>query len=181
MTIISGIWPFVEKLSILFSFLAAIFAFWSWLKLRQQNNKIIEIAEGSPEIETLAEQIDFHSKVNSLNPIALAVSLIPTVSSIKNDVEIFLKFQHWKMKIEELTMDGINNKNDLMDYCNNLRRMKRVLSAKGVTELHLFIQGPVMAGVIAGAIFDNWVPIKLYHKPTPSHPQIYEYWMPLIK
>jgi hypothetical protein len=85
------------------------------------------------------------------------------------------------MKIEELIMDGINTRTDLIDYVNKLRELKRTLSAEGTTELLLFIQGPVMSGVLAGAVFDNWIPVKLYHKPTPPKPQIYEYWMPILK
>lgn len=30
------------------------------------------------------------------------------------------------------------------------------------------------------SIFDDWIPVKLYHKPTPAPPYLYEYWTPFL-
>lgn len=84
------------------------------------------------------------------------------------------------MPIEELNMNGINSPKDLEAFVNALREKRRYLEAAGFTELHLFIAGPVQAGTIIGSMYRNWIPVKLYHKPSPAPPQVYEYWMPLI-
>jgi hypothetical protein len=85
------------------------------------------------------------------------------------------------MDIVELNMNGINNKGDIENFVNELRKKRRLFEALQATEIHLFIAAPVVAGIMVGAIFDNWIPVKLYHKPQPAPPSIYEYWMPLIK
>jgi hypothetical protein len=113
-------------------------------------------------------------------PVAFALSLVPSSESIKRVVDQFLQFQGWEMPVEELNMNGINNAKDLEAFVNALREKRRHFEVMGCTELHLFIQGPVQAGTIIGGIFRNWIPVKLYHKPSPQPPQIYEYWMPLI-
>lgn len=72
------------------------------------------------------------------------------------------------MPIEELTMDGIKCTTDLEQLVNSLREKRRYFEAIGCTELHLFIQGPVQAGTIIGSLYRNWIPVKLYHRPTPQ-------------
>ncbi len=71
------------------------------------------------------------------------------------------------MEIEELNMNGINSRDDLEEFLNRLREKKRFFDAQGITELHLFIAAPVQAGVLVGGVFDNWIPVKLYHRPQP--------------
>lgn len=121
-----------------------------------------------------------HEGIKSAKPVAFALALIPTSDSIKGSVEIFLRTQGWEMPIEELNMDGINNPKNLETFLNSLREKRRLFDISGFTEIHLFIAGPVQAGTIIGSLFRNWIPVKLYHKPSPSPPQVYEYWMPLI-
>ena len=84
------------------------------------------------------------------------------------------------MPIEELNMPGLYSAQDLETFVNLLREKKRFIDASRHTEVHLFIAGPVQAGTIIGALYDNWIPVKLYHKPTPPPPSVYEYWMPLL-
>jgi hypothetical protein len=59
-------------------------------------------------------------------------------------------------------------------------KLNKYFAPVGCTELHLFIQGPVQAGTIVGSLYRQWIPVKLYHRPAPQQPQIYEYWMPLL-
>jgi hypothetical protein len=84
------------------------------------------------------------------------------------------------MPIEELTMDGIKSAADLTQLVNSLREKRRYFESIGRTELHLIIQGLVQAGTIIGNVYRHWIPVKLYHRPTPQQPQVYEYWMPLL-
>ena len=52
---------------------------------------------------------------------------------------------------------------NIHEHIERLSKIKYNFQAEGVMELHLFIKGPVMMGTIIGAIFDNWITVKLYH------------------
>ena len=131
-------------------------------------------------LKNFAELLSQHEGVKSAQPVAFALSLIPTSESIKGSVQTFLRSQKWDMPIEELNLDGLNSPEDLERFINALREKRRAFDDLGYTEIHLFIAGPVQAGTIIGSLFRNWIPVKLSHKPTPAPPQIYEYWMPLL-
>lgn len=118
--------------------------------------------------------------VTTARPLALAICLLPSLRSIKGDVEGYLDGKGWAMPVEELTMPGLNDANDIALFIAGLRRKKQAIQDAGYTEVHLFIAGPIIAGVAVGGIFDNWKPIKLYHKASNTPAQTYEYWMPLI-
>jgi hypothetical protein len=109
------------------------------------------------------------------------LSLTPQSGSIENAVKTFLKTQGWDMPIEEINMDGIKGREGVLNFINEVKKKKRFIEGAGYTEVHLFISGPVQAGTLLGAFLDNWLPVKLYHKPTPAPPQFYEYWAPLFK
>jgi SMODS-associated and fused to various effectors sensor domain len=137
--------------------------------------------EQTPSTEDYGSRVKTHEGVKSANPMALAISLIPKSATIKGQVETFLAAKGWKMKMEELNMDGINNSSDLQQFLWSLREKRRLLDELQATEVHLFYAGPVAGAILLGAMFDHWVPVKIYHKPTPPPPEIYEYWMPLMK
>ncbi len=174
-------WTSFGRADNIIGILTALFSGYAAVKLRQQSKRLRELAERSPRIENIKELNTTHAGVNSSAPVAFAVSLIPNSDSIKNSVQTFLDFKGWKMPIEELNMDGIKNSDDLEDFINRLRVAKRLFDAQNFTEIHLFIAGPVQAGVLVGAMFDNWKSVKLYHKPQTPPPHVYEYWMPLTK
>ncbi|MCI0392598.1 MAG: SAVED domain-containing protein [Acidobacteria bacterium] len=161
--------------------LAALFSAYTAWRLRLQNKRLIEIAHNAPPIEDFPQLIKAYEGVITSHPVALAISLLPNNESIRQDVETFLRYQNWEMDVEELNMNGLKNQADFESFINQLREKRRVFDAEGHTEIHLFIAGPVQAGVLVGAMFDNWRPVKLYHKPQNPPPQIYEYWMPLTK
>ncbi len=150
-----------------------------WLVWRQERRLRAQVREKAL-LANFADLRAQHEGIKSVKPVAFALSLIPTSDSIKGSVETFLRSQGWQMPIEELNRDGLNNAADLEAFINALREMRRYLEAAGYTEIHLFIAGPVQAGAIIGAVLRNWIPVKLYHKPTPAPPQVYEYWMPLL-
>jgi hypothetical protein len=86
------------------------------------------------------------------------------------------------MDTDEITMQGIKDTDDIELFLQRLKEKRFKFEIEGRTEIHLFIQGPVMAGVLVGTMFSNWKPVKLYHRPTnPGVPSIYEYWCPLTK
>ena len=175
------IWDFLGRTDIVFGLLATIFSGFAALKLRQQSKRLKELAKATPHMENFKEQVNYHAGVKTTNPKAFALSLIPRGESIKEAVKTFLNSQGWKMDVEELNMNGINNKADLEFFINELRKKRRLFDAQCVTELHLFVAGPVMAAALTGAMFDNWIPVKLYQKPQPPPPNVYEYWGPLLK
>lgn len=170
---------FVSNFIGIVTFLAAVYSAWRlWRQDRQLREKI---SKTTPKVEEYAQQVELHRGVQTRKPVAFALSLIPKADSIRNSVQEFLNLQNWKMPIEELNMDGIQSDADRERFVNALRVKRRLFDEQGVTEIHLFFAGPVSAAVLVGAALDHWVPIKLYHKPTPPPPQFYEYWMPLMK
>ena len=157
-----------------------MFAAGSFVLLWRQNRRLRELVKLTPRVENFAELRKVHDGVKSSAPVAFALSLIPVGDSIKSQVETFLRHQGWKIPIEELNLNGINNPEDLEGFINALREKRRFFEASGFTEIHIFIAGPVQAGTIIGSIFRNWIPVKLYHKPNPAPPQVYEFWAPLV-
>lgn len=181
MNIWDMLWDFLNKSASLLTILTVLFSGFAALKLYQQSKRAREIAQKAPPVKNFKERIKYHEGIQTSHPAALALSLISTSVSIKADVQRFLDSMGWKMKIEELTMQGINGPDDLETFVNELRKKRFELEAEQVTEIHLFIAGPLVAATIVGAVLDNWIPVKLYHKPSPPPPSVYEYWMPLLK
>lgn len=171
----------LEPLEILISLITMFFAGYTSLKLYRQNKQLKDLAKVFPKIDNFQDTIKYYEGKQTVNPVALALSLVPHASSIRNDVEQFLSTSSLAMDIEEIKMDGINNTDDIEKFLNELREKRNLFDLQGRTEVHLFVQGPVVAGVLIGSMFDNWKPIKLYHKPIRSIPAIYQYWCPLVK
>lgn len=163
------------------SFIIMIFAGYASFRLLMQNRRLKELARSAPKIEGFQNMITSYEGVQTLNPIALALSLVPHSPSIKKDVEIFLNVMGWKMEIVEINMPGINPPKDIEILINQLREKRYLFDLQGNTEVHLFLQGPLVSGIILGAIFDNWKPVKLYQKPKEPVPAVYQYWCPLTK
>ncbi len=183
MKMVGDVWVYLKEMESIFSLLAMLFSAYASFRLWRQNRQLRELARTAPKMENFKEKVDFYKGVQTENPVALAISLVPTTPSIKKDVAHFFKVQDWKkdIDIEEINMAGINSVDDVEHFINSLREKRHLFDMQGRTEVHLFMQGPVAAGLLAGAMLDNWKPIKIYHKSTPSSPAIYEYWCPLIK
>lgn len=173
-------WMWFGRADNVIGIVTALFATGSFILLWRQNRRLRELARQTPRVENFTDLCRLHEGVKSSAPVAFAVSLIPTNESIRGSVATFLKTQGWKMPIEELNFNGLNTAKDLEDFYNALREKRRYFDVQGFTEIHLFIAGPVQAGTFIGSLFRNWIPVKLYHKPNPAPPQIYEYWMPLM-
>ncbi|HHL38919.1 MAG TPA: hypothetical protein ENJ37_00240 [Deltaproteobacteria bacterium] len=177
------LWTWFTNVEAIFSFLAMVFSGFSGWRLWRQNRQLRELARKTPSLDGLRERIEFYEKAPvSETPVALAVSLVSATHSIKGDVEAYLKASGKKMKVMELNMDGIKGRDGIEKFINRLRAMRRELETMMASEVHLFLQGPVMAGVLIGAVFDNWRPVILYQKsPAGVSPRLYDYWCPLVK
>lgn len=174
-------WDWYGRVADSLGILTVVFSGYAAWKLWRQNKRLRELAQNVPKIENFKQLVEVNEGVKSSAPMALAISLIPSNESIRKTVENFLLAKGYNMEIEELNMNGINSRDDLEEFLNRLREKKRFFDAQGITELHLFIAAPVQAGVLVGGVFDNWIPVKLYHRPQPPPPEFYEYWMPLQK
>ncbi len=173
-------WTWFGRVDNVFGIIAALISAATFVLVWRQERRLrAQVREKAP-LKNFTEMRSQHEGIQSTNPVAFALSLIPTSESIKGSVQTFLSSQGWDMPIEELNLDGLNNAEDLERFINALRERRRVFDDVGYTEIHLFIAGPVQAGTIIGSLLRNWIPVKLYHKPNPAPPQIYEYWLPLF-
>jgi len=148
-------------------------------RIRQQNQNLLEQARKTKVPHGASELIDYHEHINTGNPVMLAITLKNDTKTIKSSVEQFMKVQKWEYPILEIQMDGIEGKEGRLELVQKLKAKRKEIDALKYTEVHLFIQGPVMAGAIIGSAYNNWLPVKLYHKSQHDKPEVYEYWMPL--
>ncbi|MFH1097741.1 MAG: SAVED domain-containing protein [Candidatus Desantisbacteria bacterium] len=177
----------ISHVSDIIGIVGAIFAIMIWFILRMQDKRLKGIIKTIPKIENFQDMVKYHSEIQTISPYAFCLSLLPDSrsKSIKVEVMEFLrdkalqtKDKRWEMPIEELSFDGLGQHN-IEEFINELSKKRQWFVAKNATEIHLFIAGPVMSATLIGAIFDNWRPVKLYHKnPTTGK---YEFWCPLIK
>jgi len=171
------LWDLLDKSGTIIGLITFIFSVLIWIKVRQQQKKLKKLVfELSPVKDYTAFYEEF-KKTKTTYPAALCISLLVGTDSIKKPVKDFLDANNLKVNIlEEIKMNGIHDKEDIEKYINMLREMRKGPLSES-TEVRLFIAGPVQAGTLAGAVFDNWIPILLYHKG----PIGYEYWGPLLK
>lgn len=80
---------------------------------------------------------------------------------------------------ENYTQSGLVSSERFYEVLGDLQRRKQLLADLQVKELHLFYAGPITLGMGIGAIFDNWIPVRVYgfSKVTGS----YEYTFTLGK
>ena len=171
----AGFGRFADVIGIVTVLLSAFTAYRLWV----QNRKLRELAQMTPPIQDFAQRVKANQGVQTIAPVALAISLLEPNNSIKPLVSNYLQTAGLKMTIEEVILDGVHGTADLEKFVNLLREKRRYFDTLGCTELHLFYAGPVQAAVVLGAMFDNWIPVKLYQKSAAGG-QVYEYWMPLI-
>ncbi|MEZ4645407.1 MAG: SAVED domain-containing protein [Chloroflexota bacterium] len=176
-----NIWDWLGRTSDILGVLTVIFSGYAAYRLWRQNQRFRALARELQQSIDIHQRIKDYEGVQTANPVALAISLLPTVPSIKENVNTYLKIHKLKMPIEEVSMLGVNGTGDLETLVRTVQNKKIDIQSDGFTEVHLFLAGPVAAGVIIGSLLNNWVPVKIYHKPTPSPAAVYEYWMPLFK
>jgi len=161
--------------------LAMVFSGYAAYRLRHHDQRLRELARAAPPPTEFAERVASQRGRRSAHPVALAIALLPSGESIRGQVEAFLAGNDLAMPVEELCLPRIEGVGDLERLVQGLRERRRYLAASNATEVHLFLAGPVQAGTIAGAVLDNWIPVKLYHPTGNPPPDNYQYWMPLLK
>jgi SMODS-associated and fused to various effectors sensor domain len=109
------------------------------------------------------------------NPHALALSF--GGGSIKSAVEAYLTtvYPDVRMPVEDYEKGEVTPEN-IHRVEEEIRSLKEKYQTANVTELHLFMKGPVALALAVGAIFDNWVSVKIYHNDRGG---IYEPWTTL--
>ncbi|MFN3267126.1 MAG: SAVED domain-containing protein [Deinococcales bacterium] len=173
------------NLDTLLGIFATLFSFLTWLNLRQRNRRYQELISREAPVIDFEERIQANQGVKSSAPVALALALLPNINakSIRGDIERLIQRTEELSaltRIECIDINGINNLEDRKQFVTELRAMRRKLHEEGCTELHLFIAGPSAAAALAGAMFDNWIPVKLYASATNKIGDVrYEYWVPL--
>lgn len=130
-----------------------------------------------------AERQVFAAKVNTPNPVAVAMCLLPNsrTLSIKEEVAGYLKLlggEFAKMPVVEFNSDGVD-KDELGQFITVLKKARTELDVMQATEIHLFIAGPITSGLLIGSQFDNWKPVKIYAKNMTTRQ--YEFWCLLEK
>jgi hypothetical protein len=171
------IWDFLDKSGILIGIVTFVFSIMIWIKVKTQTRKLKQMAVNVTRFDDYQELKDFQSKVQTERPKAFCLSLVPQQASIKDNVKRFLDGKKMQMDIVEMNMDGL--KPDTIQSFIEKLRLKRRTELNDATEIHLFLQGPVQAGILIGAMFDNWIPVKLYQFERQTGN--YEYWGPLVK
>jgi hypothetical protein len=111
--------------------------------------------------------------VTSGRPIALAVSLAGT--RIRSAVEAFCAGLGQSVKLVEVHRPGGLTQAELSRVLLELQALKNRLMDDGVSEVHLFLSCPLAVACAIGALFDNWVPVKVYQFNQGQ----YEFWTTL--
>jgi hypothetical protein len=111
--------------------------------------------------------------VTSARPAALVVTLAGT--RIRTAVESFCADFAQPMTLYEVQRQEHLTQAELPKVLLELHRLKNRLMDDGVSEVHLFLSCPLAVACAIGALFDNWVPVKVYQF-NQGH---YEFWTTL--
>jgi hypothetical protein len=169
-------WEIVNKFGIIIGLFTFVFSSITFLIVKKQQKRIKRLVYGTPPIKDYQPMFESFKTIQTESAYAVCISLLPNTDSIKEQVNSFLMGNKMKVKDTiEIKMDGISPDN-IPDYIQKLRELRRG-ALSDAPEVRLCIAGPVQAGTLAGAIFDNWIPVLLYGRAGTK----YEYWGPLIK
>ncbi|MEW6418384.1 MAG: hypothetical protein AB1480_09725 [Nitrospirota bacterium] len=156
----SKIWFYIDRVSVLLSYVvvfsigSAFYYFMRFLRRYRRLKNAMRVIDGS-----------------SKNPKAFAVCF---GGSIKKAVEDYLKAKYqYPIPLTEYAVTSEVTPHNIQKHIEQLSKIKNDFQSHGVTELHLFVKGPVIMGTVLGAIFDNWVTVKLYHNNRSGE---YEEW-----
>ncbi|MBI3326916.1 MAG: SAVED domain-containing protein [Nitrospinae bacterium] len=111
--------------------------------------------------------------VTSGHPVALAVSLAGT--RIRPAVETFCARFERPVRLVEIHRPGELSQSELPKVLLELQSLKNQLLDEGASEVHLFLSCPLAVACAVGALFDNWVPVKVYQFNQGQ----YEFWTTL--
>jgi hypothetical protein len=105
--------------------------------------------------------------------VALVVSLAGT--RIRPAVESFCAGLAQPIPLYDVQRQEHLTQAELPKVLLELHRLKNRLMDDGVSEVHLFLSCPLAVACAIGALFDNWVPVKVYQF-NQGH---YEFWTTL--
>jgi hypothetical protein len=97
---------------------------------------------------------------------AVAVIIGIGVPSVKADAEKFIREQFETPLPIVLLYDrrGFFSREQLLDIIYEVRdKIRELMVAGGIREVHLFYGGPLVVAAALGAIADNWVPVRWYN------------------
>ena len=154
----STAWLVIDRVSIVLSYFVVLSIgglLWTFFRHRRRRSRLAAIAGGTARPQAFA----------------LAIG----GGTIKEAVTGFLAtaYSH-PIPVEEHVFGEVSARN-VHGLLEEVRRLKERFQSDGVTELHLFLKAPVALGAAVGAIFDNWVPVKVYHQQRG----VYEAWTTL--
>jgi hypothetical protein len=171
------VWFWIANISGVLGIVTTGLAAYSAFVLWRQSRRLAEQARVLAQIEGFDQLREYHEGVDSPAPVALALSLTPNAGSIRRSVKSYIAKKGWSMEILEIEREGIRPA-DLKALIEEFRAKRRIIDTQGFTEVHVFFSGPVAAAIIFGALYDNWIPVKVYQKVQASDD--YEYWSPLF-
>ena len=111
--------------------------------------------------------------VTSDRPVAVAVSLAGT--HIRLAAEAFCAGFGQPVKLVELHRPGGLTQTEMPGVLLELQSLQNRLLDEGASEVHLFLSCPLAVACAVGAVFDNWVPVKVYQFNQGQ----YEFWATL--
>jgi len=97
---------------------------------------------------------------------AVAVIIGIGVPSVKADAEKFMReeFESPLPVVLNYEKQGFFSREQLLDIIREVRdRIRELMMAGGIREVHLFYGGPLAVAAALGAITDNWVPVRWYN------------------
>lgn len=107
----------------------------------------------------LARRLKTLASTPTSRPVALAIGL---GGSDEGVVRQQLKDDGLQMEVIPVTREQFVRAVDYPRILRELKEIKGRLSDTGVTEVNIYYQGPVTFAMAVGAMFDNWVPVKIY-------------------
>jgi hypothetical protein len=96
---------------------------------------------------------------------AVAVIIGIGVPSVKADAEKYIQGLDFPLPVV-LTCEkqGFFSREQLLNIIREVRdRIRELMVAGGIQEVHLFYGGPLSVAAALGAIADNWVPVRWYN------------------
>ena len=175
-------WKWFENISNGIGIIGAFISLLIWYKIRRQNKLIRESARKIPQLEGFAERTEWGRGVSTVNPGALCFYTMKiSATGIENEVREFFRQQgmdkqitkFFNVPLDDLKPEGMES------VIQQIRTVRNEIQAANITEVHLFVAGPVQLGTLIGSMLDHWKPVKLYSKNLAT--KSYEYWCMLEK
>ena len=174
-------WDFADKLSIVLGIITSIITILILIQTSLIERRSRVRRRSLEPTQNYQEAFESLRGITSPHPKALVLSLTGNRASIAPAVKRWLKENDLDMPLVEVVRDEkLTERSAIESFINELRgKVRSELDQANTTEIHLFVDGPVAAAALAGAILDNWGPVKLYQYNTLDG--IYSYWGPLVK